>query len=629
MGKKVILTEKQFKEYLRYQIIESIVEGSDKVKIAQGNKDILAARNKLLNQIQGLYRNNSDYRDTANKMGFADLKDPEIMRQRGQQYAKYKTKFTTELKKEILWAAKILRKYTDKRNFQIDFNALEHDYPQDIKKILGIKEFIDMKGLSKLYYPKALTSQENIDNHYYGFDDSGNLTDKTFTLDGWFRDPKKYNDGDETYYDDEKGKTVKTKLDIDDPRVLTKMRESFINRYMTNVYGMGIDIPEETFVVGNHKLSDTTLIVNFTSAMRCPAWNECLLKEVCYARDSEKQYGEQRDANTKKNLMWEAGHRDPEILKQIFTLLRLFVVDYAKCLEEINSFGKEYTVDELSQHRFGDFDEKIQQIFSENKRITDIRLNENGDFIGQWLIDAFDVEAGDFLKIGVNTSAYTCRNLDFSRVQNLIINCSNRSVKYGAVQRYFLAVDDTMYNAFDETYGGPNNSLTYNKEGKIEVNPQPLYKFDAKTHICLGENGNYYYKCPCGRNPKDKKSDVDCYRCKLCYTRNEKQNGIYYVLVNAHGAKSNDYGGIVSNFGYSRNYFKNLEKIESDKAKAERKNGEKKQRKLKVAESTNGIATLKEGLNRNYSIALQQIGRNCIYSIKKHLNTLATGENDE
>ena len=605
---KVILTEKQFKEYLNYQINEAFVESGSKPKISDNNPYISAARNRLLNQIKSLYAKDVDYRRDANNMGF----DPNMTPSRQEEITnKLLSGFTTDLKNEILWGIKILRQYTDANgNFNREGN-LEKDYPQYVKKLLGIKEFLDMKGLGKLYYPKAIVSQNNMKQGYFGFDKEGNISDDTFTLDGWIGDKGKYAEPEEVFNDE----TQQFETVVNDDDTLKKMRESFVNRYMTNVYGMKLDIPKETFVRGNKKLSDTTLIVNFTSAMRCPAWNECLLKEVCYARDSEKgSHANQRDANTKKNLMWEAGHRDPEILKQIFALLRLFVVDYEKGLKEINALGKKYTVDELSQHHFSDLDESIREILSRCKRITDIRLNENGDFIGQWLLDAIDNEAGDFLTIGVNTSAYTCRKLDYTKIQNIIINCSNKSIKGANIQRYFLAVDDTMYRAFDETYGGPNNSLVYDADGRIAVNPQPLYKNGVPT-------GDYYYKCPCGRI-KGEKDKVDCYRCRLCYTRNDNIDATYYVLVNCHGANSNSYSGRKSDFGFSKNYFANLERIEQEEQEKALQPKQPKSKKKKP-EHIAAESIIKENIGNSFKEALKQVAYNCISSVKNHLNALA------
>jgi hypothetical protein len=290
----------------------------------------------------------------------------------------------------------------------------------------------------------------------------------------------------------------------------------------------------------------------------------------------------------------------------------LFVIDYGKAIKEVNSLGKKYTVDGLSQYHLSDLDEAVREILGRYKRVTDIRLNENGDFIGQWLLDAIDSEAGDFLTIGVNTSAYTCRNIgmDYSKVQNLIINCSNKAIKGESIQRYFLAVDDTMYRAFDETYGGPNNSLVYDADGRIAVNPQPLYKNGVPT-------GDYYYKCPCGRI-KDEQDKVDCYRCRLCYTKNDNIDATYYVLVNCHGANSNSYGGRRSDFGFSKNYFANLERIEQEQQMEPAKPIKK------VAENV-----IKENIGNSYKEALKQIAYNCVSSIKNHLSALATGENNE
>jgi hypothetical protein len=42
-------------------------------------------------------------------------------------------------------------------------------------------------------------------------------------------------------------------------------------KMFTQVYGVHLDIPSETFTLGNHKLGDDTLIINFASAHQCPA----------------------------------------------------------------------------------------------------------------------------------------------------------------------------------------------------------------------------------------------------------------------------------------------------------------------------------------------------------------------
>ena len=107
---KVILTEKQFREYLNYQINEAFVESGSKPKISDNNPYISAARNRLLNQIKSLYAKDVDYRRDAKNMGF----DPNMTPSRQEEITnKLLSGFTTDLKNEILWGVKILRQYTD------------------------------------------------------------------------------------------------------------------------------------------------------------------------------------------------------------------------------------------------------------------------------------------------------------------------------------------------------------------------------------------------------------------------------------------------------------------------------------------------------------------------------------
>ena len=70
------------------------------------------------------------------------------------------------------------------------------------------------------------------------------------------------------------------------------------------------------------------------------------------------------------------------------------------------------------------------------KRIDYIRLNENGDFVGQWLVDAWDNEAGKYQPYGVNVSAYTCRHLNYEGIKNIIINTSFKDGKGNIIITY-------------------------------------------------------------------------------------------------------------------------------------------------------------------------------------------------
>lgn len=396
---------------------------------------------------------------------------------------------------------------------------------------------------------------------------------------------------------------------------LTAQMEKTAANYVQRTYGMEFTYGKnkQMFSWGNQKIMDDTLIINFTAAMRCPAWNECLLKDACYARVTERNYGNTLNRNLRNNLIWEQTKEDPTLMQMMLELVRSYFVDYAMLAKKIkpkeadlfsqawsevseSAESPKVTAEELCKLTFADIqsrygDEAIELI-KKTKRGNLVRLNEDGDFIGQWLVDAWDKWAGDFKIIGVNVACYTCRALNYEKVQNLIINVSQEALTKGqktnAVAHYFYAVEPNIYEELRETYNGENYGLVIGKDGKIT----PVYR------NILDDQGNligYYYKCPCGRgkynyepidkeqakNPvkmervcigrddspnfievggayykKEKNKDfgnkVDCYRCRICYGRDAEENIVtedgrkpmagvpVYVFVAAHGANKQE-----------------------------------------------------------------------------------------
>jgi hypothetical protein len=217
--------------------------------------------------------------------------------------------------------------------------------------------------------------------------------------------------------------------------------------------------------------------------------------------------------------------------------------------------------------------------------------------------------------IGIDTSAYTCRNLDYTRASNIIINASNAAIKKGKIDRYFFAIEENMYNAFDETYGGNNNSLEI-IDGSVQPNPQPLYTVDENGQVV--DSGHLYYKCPCGR-PLKGKEKISCYQCDVCYHRNTFEKPTY-VLVKIHSNGEGKTAGMphvttdkngfsFPNFGFSRNWFKNTGRTPQEYLDRQKENSEE--------------TTLKESINRGVQNGILQIAKNCINSVKDHLAKLA------
>ena len=218
-------------------------------------------------------------------------------------------------------------------------------------------------------------------------------------------------------------------------------------------------------------------------------------------------------------------------------------------------------------------------------RVKDIRINENGDFINQDMMEEFDEHiAGQFALLGVQCAAYSCRNLQFGKLKNIIINASRTAMNGDAIERYFVALPSDMYELFDDTF----NSYDVEADVKGSIGklrqPKPLFK------VTVGPDGTpvngiqegYYYKCPCGRedfklgsNGKD--YTVNCYNCHMCYEHAEgvpRGAGKMYVFVKAHGTEKKFLGSdrekfIMDTIGVSEHYLQNKATKEEKDANAQ------------------------------------------------------------
>lgn len=362
----------------------------------------------------------------------------------------------------------------------------------------------------------------------------------------------------------------KDKYDTED-KAIAQIKENILNKYLVSTYG--VELKEPTSNKGNQKVKDC-LLINFTSAFRCPAWNTCLVKHACYAKSSEKTYyATQKRSNDTKNLLWLTATIDDEVMSLMEQFIRASVVKYRELADCIMnnpeakskvesgaySFMKDGKIDleALVAYNFKDLDDSILALIKDDsydlRKVKYIRLNENGDFINQTILDKIDEIAGDFDNIEVTTAAYTCSTLDFSKIKNIVVNAS-RPLGKGrtgkSVYRYFYAVPEDMYDKMTDTY---SNKVITDDEDSIQRLPQPLGTIKGEQTVA---NGNYYYKCPCGRGEGDfefnltngSKNKVNCYQCRLCYNRPNtdqttaegqaltKMTGDLIVFVKAHGA---------------------------------------------------------------------------------------------
>lgn len=470
--------------------------------------------------------------------------------------------------------------------------------------------------------------------------------------------------------------------------VQTEYFKKMADKLMNAVYGINLNVPDTLFTYGNNKLADDTLVINFTSAHRCPAWNDCLVKNACYAKASEHGYKDLFAKNKNVNMMWEGSKYDQRIMDALKAVIRSYLIDHqkvysmmkrttstmnkksnrvanAKMVMQNASPDNEYTmVNEVTYEQMSNViqmlksHEGFNQLSDEqaamirdpkNKmlRARFIRLNEEGDFIGQWLVDAIDEFAGELKRIGVSVAAYTCRNLNYNGIKNIILNASKAQIGTNAdgtianaIARRFYAVPVDFYNSLDETYAPNSAAVKYDEQGNpltepvmptlVEENgelhiipyPQPVYADEAGTRR---NEGYYYYKCPCGRGKKGddaeniadpvtkrfqtvnlsgadaSKSGINCYDCRMCYEpKSVLTDKPIVVYVQVHSTEKDMFNyKQQTDTGYSKGY-------------------QQTRQSLGLNESVEGD----DGENRE-AMAFQQIASNAAWSVNQHLSGLS------
>ena len=281
-----------------------------------------------------------------------------------------------------------------------------------------------------------------------------------------------------------------------------------------------MEVPKNICNAGNDKLPSSVLIINMSSSLMCPSYylGICTITNgACYAQRAENQYSAKDKSSVLTNrwktdlmhtqMLQQYQHGNKKPMKDYFNLIETYI-QLGNAYSE-NLYKKEYQRMQMRLGRELTLEEKnflrIQQ--SENK-ITDIRINETGDFQCQLAVNLWGKFADKIKKkYGINTHAYTARNLDFSNVsKSMAINPSHEGINLGnAEPRMFKAVGDKFYD---------------NLEGGDQVkNRQPV----------LGVvNGKYFYKCPCSRG------ETHCDMCGVCFDKN-KTGKPYTIYVKYHG----------------------------------------------------------------------------------------------
>lgn len=281
-----------------------------------------------------------------------------------------------------------------------------------------------------------------------------------------------------------------------------------------------LNIPRNICNAGNNKLPSSVLIINMSSSLMCPSYylGLCTITNgACYAQRAENQYSSRKQSSVlstrwKTDLMhtqmlqqYQNGNKKP--MKDYFNLIETYI-QLGNAYSE-NLYRKEY---ENMKRRLGrdltDEEKNFLRIQQSENKITDVRINETGDFQCQLAVDLWAKFADKIKrKYGINTHAYTARNLDFSQAsKSMAINPSHEGINLGNAQpRMFKAVGDKFYNSL--------------KGGDQVENKQPI----------LGEiNGKYFYKCPCSRG------ETHCDLCGVCFSKNETGKP-YTIYVKYHG----------------------------------------------------------------------------------------------
>lgn len=220
----------------------------------------------------------------------------------------------------------------------------------------------------------------------------------------------------------------------------------------------------------------------------------------------------QRDLiHTQMLQQFQNGNKEP--MKLFFRILETYIQlgnAYSK-----NLFKQELKKQKMRLEKMGqeltERDIEMLKIQASDSKITEIRLNESGDFQCQLAVDLWAEFARKMkMKYGINTHAYTARNLDFSNASKYMsINYSHNGDgnKRGDTPRTFQAVSDKKY---DSLQGGD----------KV-VQGQPILGQD--------ENGKYFYKCPCANK------ETKCDECGVCFAKNLTGKP-YIIYVKYHGA---------------------------------------------------------------------------------------------
>ena len=269
-----------------------------------------------------------------------------------------------------------------------------------------------------------------------------------------------------------------------------------LNTTLSDKYGVEVNndanVASGLFSLGNAKLSDDTLIINFTSALRCPSAGLCpVTQKACYAVAGENRLPDLRRKNLKVQSLWQRALYSKkkgieDAIDRMFGIARMYI-------EGLNAKKKNGS-----------------NVYK--KPIKFIRFNESGDFPCQIILEAAAKLAAFAKEYGIMSMAYSSnsslnftaipKGLDMPIDKYIKINASRKDIELSPdmpKQRFLatpmdfknvLANNDSVESITDKeanelkcmgTIKGPNgiNSIPRLEWGKW-----------------VGGEG-WYYVCPC------------------------------------------------------------------------------------------------------------------------------------
>lgn len=269
-----------------------------------------------------------------------------------------------------------------------------------------------------------------------------------------------------------------------------------VNDRLSNKYGVEIkndaEIASGIFSIGNAKLSDDTLIMNFSSALQCPSLKYCpITQKACYAVAGENRLPDLRRKDIKVHRLWaRAMIKEKEGLEN--------------SVEKVFGIARRYV--ELLNAKKNDGTNVYK------KPLRFIRFNEAGDFPCQVILEAAARFAAFAKEYGIMSMAYTAnKNLNFKAIPSGLDKPIDFYIKINASRNDIELSDGTTKQKFFATPMDFKTALAENdKVEEISDSEANILKCRGTVK---GENGinsiprltygkwnggeGWYYVCPC------------------------------------------------------------------------------------------------------------------------------------